>query len=244
LAQASLKSGVYIEGSRQKSIDVQLKEFDQALEKYAEGVGHAAPVIQNRLANLCADLYMRFLRKGVGQENTSLTSAVRGGTTPPLAGLADHVVVEYASIEETGDGQFIEPALIKFDSDEWARIALLHDRGYAIVPTKNQRKYLFAAAQANGYSPSYIFENDMGAGGSGFWLVPARPHVWYLSSEDINEEVRAELDTWERSKMGWNALRVRTSRPVKGNFIPNHRRATSIDTIQIADMLSDEGGDE
>ena len=160
----------------------EIGKFTGTLGLVALSLAQAPPHIQNVAADVIADLYRGFLRKGVGDNLARLTKILTGDH-PPLSGLADHVIVIKAS--SRGEGK---PAVVTFEP-EWMKIAFLHDRGYAIKPTDRQKALIGAAIAITG-SKDTVLEDGMGSGGSDIWLIPARPHIFFLRGSVIDSALR------------------------------------------------------
>jgi hypothetical protein len=201
------------------------------LERMGKSAAKSAPDVQNRMANIVADAYVFFLRLGVEPENTKLTMAIHG-MQPPLSSLADHVVVRESSSDK--------PAIVTFEPG-WGKIAVIHNLGYAMQVTEQQRKALFAMATANGYKVE-DFINEGWGNNSGIWTVPARPHLHMLSADASKHTIALLLKHWLDSGKSKGSFGLkRTMMPRTGErerFTPI--REVSSDEIQLADRSGDD----
>ncbi len=171
--------------------------------------------VQDTAAQVIADLYKAFLRDGVGADLTPMTQILKGGSMPPLASLSNHVIVI-----KSRSGS---PAFVTFE-DDWDTIALMHDRGYAIIPTPRQRQSLINIANDLFGTPAWLTEDT-----GGVWLVPARPHLKFLSSPELDQILGRIGQAMATGKKLPN-LKTRRPQPEPYTFKLNH---VSIDTIQI-----------
>lgn len=171
------------------NFEKELEKFRKQLANYTEGLKGSKVTIQNRTAEILADLYRHFLRQGIEPNQSKITVAYKGGEEPPLSGLADYVTVLYArpgpriqnrdskGRYETG---FSDQAIVTF-TKEFASIALLHDRGYAVNITPERRRAIMRQALEN--APKSFFLDD-GFSSQGVWIIPARPHAHILGSPE------------------------------------------------------------
>lgn len=201
------------------------------LARMATSAAKSAPAVQNRMANIVADAYVFFLRKGVEPENSKLTMAIHG-TQPPLSSLADHIVVRESSNDKA--------AIVTFQPG-WGKIAVLHDRGYAMQVTERQRRALFAMAMANGYRAEDFLDDGYG-NNSEVWIVPPRPHLHMLTAEGSKHTIALLLKHWRARglKDGKFGL-TRMMKPRTGErdrFTP--MRMVSSDDIQLSDRSGDD----
>jgi hypothetical protein len=170
----------------------------------------SAPHIQNQAAHIVAELYRAFIRQGVGPENSTLTQ-ILSGVHPPLAGLADYIIVREAT-----NGK---PAVVTWDP-HWTKIAVLHDIGWVYAPSQKQRNALFARATSiaglDSDGKPHFLTNDFGT--NGLWIYPARPHSHFLKSKEhqailvrVAQEVLAgrkvpDFSTSRPSASAWRPL--------------------------------------
>lgn len=192
-----------------------LNDFRDDLIRIAKAWQRLEPRVQDTAAEIIAELYKAFLRAGVGPGLSPLTQILKGGNMPPIATLADHVIVVKS--------QRGVPAVVTFERD-WDKIALMQDRGYAIIPTARQREALLNVANDLFGSPSWLTDTN-----GGVWLVPARPHLNFFSSGKLDPllgRVGQAIATGKRLP------NFKTKRPQPEPYTFNLQHI-SIDTIQI-----------
>ena len=150
------------------------RRFSGMLAGWSNRLRALEPVVQNQAAEIVAAIYRKKLRRGVGDALSPITR-ILVGDRPPLAKLADHVVVR----RSTAGGA---PAIVTFEKG-WARIAFLLDHGYYFQPTPDQVRALHAAiAAATGKPASQTLTLDSG----GVWVIPARPHIHLLNGAEMH----------------------------------------------------------
>lgn len=192
-----------------------LDDFRNDLIRLTKAWQRLEPRVQDTAAEIIGELYKAFLRAGVGPDLTPMTQILKGGNMPPLATLADHVLVVKSSRGT--------PAFVTFERD-WDKIAVMQDRGYAIIPTARQREALINIANDAFGSPSWITDST-----GGVWLVPARPHLKFFSSGRLDPllgKVGQAIATGKRLPS------FKTKRPQPDPYTFNLQHV-SIDTIQI-----------
>ena len=199
----------------------EMGRFSGTLGLVALELNKAPPHIQNMAAEIIAELYRGFLRKGVGDELSRLAK-ILGGDRPALSGLADHVIVIRA--RSRGEGM---PAVVTFQK-EWMKIAFLHDRGYAMRPTPKQKSLIGAAIMKAG-SKDDVLEDGMGSGGSEIWLVPARPHIHFLRGSMLDNVLKRVAVSILSGK---GVPNIKTSRPVSIPWKPVV--SIPLDSIQLS----------
>lgn len=188
-----------------------------------------APHIQDQAAEIVADLYREYIRRGISPENTVLTK-ILSGVHPPLAGLADHIVVIKAGARGLAHGfghpGRVKPAVVTWDQ-KWMKVAFMHDVGYAIHVTPEQRNAIFAAAERiSGVPRGDSFLTD-GFSSQGIWLVPARHHSDYLKSP----EHERTLGLVAQALLMGKVPSLKTSRPPSEPWTQDHVSADSIKSL-------------
>jgi hypothetical protein len=168
--------------------------------------------VQDAAAMIMAAMYQAFIREGIDPENSVLTQIIHG-VHPPLSGLADYIVVIKAG--RTGGVRNRRPTVITWHKD-WATIAFLHDRGYAFVPTEQQKNHLFhQASDIAGGKEHFLSE---GFGTQGIWLVPARPHAHFLTSERMGKVLGLVAEAVIRGK--FDPKSISSQRPANVPWTP------------------------
>jgi hypothetical protein len=192
-----------------------LNDFNNQLIRLVKSWETLEPSVQDTAAEIIAELYKAFLRAGVGQELSPLTQILNEGNMPPLAGLADHVIC-MKSKQGT-------PAYVKYEGD-WNNIALMQDRGYAIIPSARQRESLITIANDLYGNANWITDSAGSA-----WVVPGRPHLRFFAAEKLD---RLLGQVAEALMTGRKLPNFKTQRPQPEKYSFN-REMISIDSIQI-----------
>lgn len=189
--------------------------------------------IQNIAAEIIAEQYRRFLRGDhLSPELRPLTQILQGEHAP-LVGLADHVIVRKTINPD-------KSALVTWEKG-WAKIALMHDRGYYIIVTEKQRDAMFRFALLAGANRSdFIDTSHMLPGSSkSYWEVPARPHAFFLGSpamEKILKIVAEGVMAGGLQRLGVaSAVMTKSVRPI----YPEWRRMS----FTNAEWIGDSGGE-
>jgi hypothetical protein len=174
--------------------------------------------VQNQAAHIIAELYRMFIREGIEPENSALTQVLTG-IHPPLSGLADYIIVV-----ESGDSRATgaypgrpKPALVTWHPD-WTVIAFLHDRGYAFVPSPQQREALFKRAEGIAGSTDHFLEEGFST--QGIWEVPARPHAWYIRSPEMDRL----LEVVAMAHLAGKPFNVKSTRPPNVPWSPGQSK--------------------
>lgn len=141
--------------------------------------------VQNEAARIISYLYRGFLRAGVDPQLTPISEVLSKGDEP-LASLADHVTVRENSLRGVP-----RPAVVTFH-DGWGKVAFLLDRGYIIEVTPKIRGSLFMRAMdATGLFPEDFLTGENASGSTKYWIVPPRPHLHFLKSDDLDKVLGA-----------------------------------------------------
>lgn len=192
-----------------------LDDFRNDLIRLTKAWQNLETNVQDTAAEIIGELYKAFLRNGVGPELSPMTQILNGGNMPPLATLADHVI-----IVKSRRGT---PAFVTFERD-WDKIAVMQDRGYAIIPSVRQREALINVANDLFGSPQWMTDST-----GGVWLVPSRPHLKFFQSGQLDPllgKVGQAIATGKKLP----SFKTQRPQPEPYSFRLNH---VSIDTIQI-----------
>ena len=159
-----------------------LMRFYGLLSVLTNKIRNSEGKVQNKVANLVAQIYRNRLRQGVGEKLAPLTEAL---TKPhkPLSTLADHVIVKEAT--------FNGPAVVTFEKT-YAKIAWLLENGYwmNIRDFPNVKYHLFEKAKAAAGASHILQILDRPGTSTLIWEVPARPHIHFLNDAVTKQVMR------------------------------------------------------
>lgn len=213
--------------------DKEFKRFIGRLGGLSTSWRRMPPHVQNEAAHIMADIYRMRIRQGIDPENSMLTQIVYG-IHPPLSGLADYIMVVEAGTQTRGKSTYpgrTKPALVTWHPD-WAEIAFMHDRGYAFVPTPQQKAFLFARAlDVVGSKDNFLEE---GNNNNGVWLIPARPHAHFLN-DDVMDRMLMNV---AKAKVAGLMINLKSERPKSEPYRSFDRGGNMRDNIDDMHNLS------
>jgi hypothetical protein len=183
------KNGGALGFSTSGKFQTDLRRLSGFIGSVASRLGRVEPHVAYKAANIIAVIYRGRLRQGVGPSLSPMTRALTG-QRKPLSTLANHVKVKKSSggvayVTFGADPKSQDPN-VKTSDAGWTRIALLLDRGFAMKMTARMYHAMAASAMDNlgiNNMQEIFGQGGLGASG-GIVLVPARPHLHWLTKND------------------------------------------------------------